>query len=169
MGVWWTDGFVGYTPATEAECVGSNYNGTWDSGLSRCTTLWQFPAQSWVWDTTNRVWRMDLPFRSGLNLTIAIPGSISYGGSNFTASLSQSGIGQWFYVIMMSLPPLMVYVRTASIGPASLILMFSIWAYGVFAPMTTGNVLLPDAGFWLGYTFLAVSIAIVIYRLLKKG
>ena len=126
-----------------------------------------------------------------MNLTVSIPGQVSYGGSNFTASLSQSqaclvdgdlicaltspytnsqsGIGQWFYVVMMSLPPLMVYIRTSSIGPTMILLMFSIWAYGAFAPLMGGNVLLPAEGFWLAYTLLGISISVVLYRLMKKG
>ena len=192
MGIWWNGTATNYLPESEprmGDCIGSQYNGSWDG--TKCTTLWEFPAQSWNWDNTDRVWHMDLPFKSGLNLTVAIPGVISYGGSNFTASLSQSqaclvdgnlicaltspytndqsGVGQWFYVIMMSLPPLMVYIRTTSIGPTMILLMMSIWAYGAFAPLMGGNVLLPAEGFWLAYTILVISISVVMYRLMKKG
>jgi hypothetical protein len=139
---------------------------------------------------------VDLPFQSGLNLTIAIPGTISYGGSNFTASLSQSqaclvdgnlicaltspytndqsGLGQWFYTIMMALPPIMVFIRTGSVGPFMVILWISIWAYGAFAPLAQiigvegGTVLLPPATIWISYTVLALSLGATVYKLFKR-
>jgi hypothetical protein len=188
QGLWWNGTATNYIPATEAECVGSSYNGTW-SGTT-CTTTWNFPDNSWNWNSGDRVFRIDIPFQSGLNFTIAIPGTVSYGGSNFSASLSQSqaclvdgelicaltspytnsqsGLGQWFYTIMMALPPIMVFIRTGSVGPFMVILWLSIWVYGAFAPLVGGGVLLPPATIWLSYTILALSLTATVYKLLKR-
>ena len=190
QGLWWNNTATNYIPATESECIGSSYNGTWDSTNLTCTSVWQFPDNSWNWDSGNRVFTLDIPFQSGLNFTIAVPGTISYGGSNFTASLSQSqaclvdgdlicaltspytndqsGLGQWFYTIMMALPPILVFIRTGSVGPFMVILWLSIWAYGAFAPLVGGGVLLPPAAIWISYTVLALSITATVYKLLKR-
>ena len=191
QGLWWNNTGTNYIPATESECLSSNYNGTWDNVNLTCTSVWQFPDNSWNWDSGNRIFRLDIPFQSGLNFTIAVPGTISYGGSNFTASLSQSqaclvdgnlicaltspytndqsGLGQWFYTVMMALPPIMVFIRTGSVGPFMVILWLSIWAYGAFAPLVLeGTVLLPPAAIWASYTILALSITATVYKLLKR-
>ena len=196
LGLWWNGTGTNYIPATEADCISSSYNGTWDSTNLTCTSVWRFPVNSWNWDSGNRVFTLDIPFQSGLNFTVAVPGTISYGGSNFTASLSQSqaclvdgdlicaltspytndqsGLGQWFYAIMMAMPPLMVFIRTGSVGPFMIILWISIWAYGAFAPVAnligleSGTVLLPSSVIAVSYLILLLSIAATLYKLLKK-
>jgi hypothetical protein len=187
-GLWWNNTATNYIPTNSTDCISSTYNGTWDG--TKCTTVWNFPDNSWNWNSGDRVFRLDIPFHSGLNFTIAIPGTISYGGSNFSASLSQSqaclvdgdlicaltspytnsqsGLGQWFYTIMMVLPPLMVFIRTGSVGPFMVILWISIWVYGAFAPLVGGGVLLPPATIWASYTILALSLTATVYKLLKR-
>ena len=195
QGLWWNNTGTNYIPATESECIGSSYNGTWDNVNLTCTSVWKFPDNSWNWNSGDRVFKLDIPFQSGLNFTIAVPGTISYGGSNFTASLSQSqaclvdgnlicaltspytndqsGVGQWFYTIMMALPPIMVFIRTGSVGPFMIILWISIWAYGAFAPLlgpasAPGGILLPGSVIAISYLILLLSIAATLYKLLKR-
>jgi len=182
--------------ATTRDVCTASFNGSWTPATSAasayCTVTYEFPQNQWNWNSDTRVLILTIPYQSGLNMTIGIPGTASYGSSATQLSLSQSQaclvegdficaiitpytqgsiLGGMFFVMMMSTPPLMVFLRTQSLGPAMILLMFVVYAYGLGATYvsSTSQILLPGVWIWFMYTLLVFSLGVTLYRLVKRG
>ena len=67
----------------------------------------------------------------------------------------------------MMMPVGMVWLRTASLGPTSVVMMVLIWIFGIFAPGIMGTAILPPELITFSYLFVVLSITSVLYKLLK--
>jgi len=152
------------------------------------TTNYEFPENDWTWDGTNKVFKFAMPM-STTNTTIALFANATIGASEFIVGLentntclktgdlictittpyTRSGsLGLWFYGIMMMMPVGMVWLRTGSVGPTSILMMVLIWIFGTFAPSVMGTSVLPPNLLNLSRIFVVLSIAVTLYRLLKR-
>ena len=154
------------------------------------TTLYEFPEQNWAWDGENKVMSFDLPFQSTLNMTIALTQNATIGSSNILYSLENTNtclkagdlictitspytragsLGLWFYGLMMMMPVGMVWLRSQSMGPTFIIMILMIWIFGVFAPGQMGTSIIPPELLSFSYVFVALSVALTLWKLLKRG
>jgi hypothetical protein len=154
------------------------------------TTLYEFPEQNWSWDGINKVMSFDLPFQSTLNMTIALAQNATIGSSDMIFSLENTNtclkagdlictitspytragsLGLWFYGLMMMMPVGMVWLRSQSMGPTFILMIIMIWIFGVFAPGQMGTAILPPELTTFSYIFVALSIALTLWKLLKRG
>ena len=154
------------------------------------TTLYEFPEQNWSWDGGNKILPFDLPFESTLNMTIALTQNSTIGSSAVLYSLENTNtclkagdlictitspytragsLGLWFYGLMMMMPVGMVWLRSQSMGPTFILMIIMIWIFGVFAPGQMGTSILPPELLTFSYIFVALSIALTLWKLLKRG
>jgi hypothetical protein len=152
------------------------------------TTNYEFPENDWTWDGINKVFRFSMPM-STTNTTIALFANATIGASEFIVGLesantclktgdlictittpyTRSGsLGLWFYGIMMMMPIGMVWLRTGSLGPTSVLMIVLIWIFGTFAPSIMGTTILPPNLLNLSRIFVVLSIAITLYKLFKR-
>ena len=152
-------------------------------------TNYQFPERNWIWDGSAKVLSFSMPFASTLNVTIALSqNATALAQSDVIIGLENSNtclkagdllctmstpytragsLGLWFYGIMMMMPVGMVWLRTASLGPTSVVMMVLIWIFGIFAPGIMGTAILPPELITFSYLFVVLSITSVLYKLLK--
>ena len=73
-------------------------------------------------------------------------------------------LGLWAYLILAALPVVMTYLKSGSVGPPMITMVFVTFAFIGLGEV----VLLPPVGMFLAYFMLAISIAATLYRLLKR-
>ena len=146
-------------------------------------TNYNSPALSWNWNDVTRILSLDIPFSSGYNFTIVTPYNPSWGNSTIITGLSPSTqmlfsgnligaalapytaiMGLWVYLLLASLPVIMTYIKSQSVGITILTISITTFAFIGLGEI----VLLPATGVYIAYLILAVCIAITMYRLLKR-
>jgi hypothetical protein len=154
------------------------------------TTLYEFPEQDWTWDGINKLLTFNLPFESTLNMTIALSQNATIGSSDMLYSLENTNtclkagdlictitspytragsLGLWFYGLMMMMPVGMVWLRSQSMGPTFILMIIMIWIFGVFAPGQMGTSILPPELLSFSYLFVGLSVALTLWKLLKRS
>ena len=182
--------------ATDRNTCTANFNGTWTPASSGadayCNITWRFSDNDWSWDAGSQILLFSIPYQSGINMTVAFPLGTSFAVSQVQPSLSQSSgcllegdflcaivtpytgdnlMSGMFFVIMMGMPPFMLFLRTQSIGPMMILFFFMVYAYGLGATYVSASntIILPDYWIWFSRTLLVLSFGITIYRLIKRG
>ena len=146
-------------------------------------TSYSDPALSWDWNAVTRILSLEVPFSSGYNVSIVTPYNPSWGNSTIITGLRPgiqhlfegslvaavmapytAIIGLWAYLILAALPVIMTYLKSGSIGPTMITMIFVTFAFIGLGEV----VLLPPVGMFFAYFVLAISIAATLYRLLKR-
>ena len=146
-------------------------------------TSYSSPDLAWNWNDATRILSLEIPFSSGYNFSIVTPYDPSWANSTIITGLRPGVqhlfqgslvaavmapytaiLGLWAYLILAALPVVMTYLKSGSVGPTMLTMIFVTFAFIGLGEV----VLLPPVGMFLAYFMLAISIAATLYRLLKR-
>ena len=146
-------------------------------------TSYSSPELAWNWNDATRILSLEIPFSSGYNFSIVTPYDPSWANSTIITGLRPGVqhlfqgsliaavmapytaiLGLWAYLILAALPVVMTYLKSGSVGPTMITMVFVTFAFIGLGEV----VLLPPVGMFLAYFMLAISIAATLYRLLKR-